>query len=149
MPYSMPGATPPRPADATIYRRPVRCAVRLTVLGIAPDTELEVALQLMTRSNSRHVPVVANRRCVGLLNESDILWTMSAHLPTRFTAGDCCRRPAPMVDIDDTVGRAAEVIDGGGLGGAVVVEHGQVAGIITEADIVRLVASESLNRGGR
>lgn len=111
------------------------------VLGIAPDAALDVALKEMAQSDVRHLPVVLRGRCLGLLHEADVLWRLWAHPGARVASIDCCRRPSPVVDLGDSVARAAVVIDGAGTDAAVVTERGRVVGIITATDLVRLVAS--------
>lgn len=119
----------------------VKSVMSQRLIGISPDASLELALRAMTQSGVRHLPVVVKGRCLGLLHESDLLWRLWAHPGVPANAGDCSRRPAPVVDLEDDVAHAAMIIDGGGTDAAIVTERGRVVGIITATDLVRIVAS--------
>ena len=41
---------------------------------------------------------------------------------------------------EDTLGEAAQIMNDGGVGSAVVLEHGRLIGILTERDLLRAVA---------
>ena len=119
----------------------VRSVMTARVLAIAPNAPLEVALRLMTESGVRHLPVIDGDRCVGLLHEADVLWTLWTHGPVARDVGVCCRTPAPMVTIDDSVTAAAARIDDSGGDAALVTDNGTLVGIITATDLVCYLAA--------
>lgn len=118
----------------------LRAVMTPDVLGIAPDAPLAVALRLMVESGIRHLPVISEGRCTGLLHESDVLWELWSCVTEVRDAGALARRPPPSVDIDADVADAAAAMARGGSDAAVVTAHGCVAGIVTASDIVELVA---------
>jgi CBS domain-containing protein len=114
----------------------VRSMMTGHVIAVTTDTTLETALRLMTEARVRHLPVMDGRRCVGLLHETDILWTLWTHGLVGRTAGDCCRKPAPAVGADDPVISAAARIDRSGGDAALVTVNESIVGILTAADII-------------
>src|SRR5438132_620832 len=110
------------------------------VLAVTAETGIETALRLIAQARVHHVPVMRGNRCVGLLHESDILWTLWTDGVDGQTAGDCCK-PVPTVAADEPVTRAAAKIAGSGGDAALVVTGGSIVGILTAPDIVRYVAS--------
>jgi len=121
----------------------VRAVMTETVLAVTAQTQLETALRLMTETRVRHLPVMDGERCVGLLHESDILWTLWTHGPTGQDADRCCRRPAPAVRPDDSVASAAVQISRDGGDAALVTANGSIVGIVTAVDIVRYLGKRA------
>lgn len=106
------------------------------VLGVTPRTSLEVALRLMTETRVHHLPVIDGPRCVGLLHETDILWSLWTDGPTSQTAIGRCRVPSPSVSPNDPVAVAAARMSRHGTDAALVTTNGEIVGIITATDIV-------------
>jgi CBS domain-containing protein len=121
---------------------PVRSVMSADVVGIVPQAPLEVALRLMVRAKVRHLPVVADGECLGVVDESDILW----HL---WSTGDGEHHVVaeivvpgrhPNVDIAASLGHAAALMAERRVDAAMVTDGGRLAGIVTVTDILRAAA---------
>jgi CBS domain-containing protein len=122
--------------------RPVREVMTEHVLGIVPDAPLDVALRMMAETHVRHLPVVDHRGCLGLLHETDVLWRLwSTGGADRPRCDTVMRTPVPCVNATDTVRTAARHMARIGTDVTLVLDDGQVVGIVTASNLVRLLAS--------
>ncbi len=129
---------------ATTETKSVRSIMAPKVLGVTPGTPLEAALRLMTELCVHHLPVIDGARCIGLLSETDVLWSLWTHGASTQTAADCCRGPGPSVSPDDPVAAAAARMSHHGSDAALVTTNGHIVGIITATDIVHHLATHAL-----
>lgn len=115
------------------------------VLGIVPSAPLEVALRMMVEARVRHLPVVDDGHCVGLLHESDVLWRLwstagAASSPVVAVA----RTPVVTVAASDGVRTIARRMVDAATDAAMVVDGspggGRIAGIVTATDLLRRLA---------
>jgi CBS domain-containing protein len=113
------------------------------VVAIVPTARLTVALHLLATHGVRHLPVVEEDRCVGMLLDTDI-----AHLLAYTTAppavpplrvADLCRQ-APVVTSRDRRSVAALRMRDMGVDAALVVDGGRLVGIVTSTDVIRSIA---------
>ena len=116
----------------------VESAMTGRVIGITPEATLDTALRMMAQTRVRHLPVIADGRCLGLLTEADALW----HAWARGGDAGCpvtqvMRAPAPSVDLSATVPEAALAVTESGADAVVVTSAGALVGILTSADLVR------------
>jgi acetoin utilization protein AcuB len=91
------------PPEALDDDPPIGSVMTPHVVAIAPDAPLRVGLRLMASNNLRHLPVIENSRCLGVVLETDIVRAVAlgepqllgplvrAYRPCRSTSGD--RRP--------------------------------------------------------
>jgi CBS-domain-containing membrane protein len=119
------------------------------VVAVLPGTRLIDALRVMDSAGVRHLPVVEGNRCVGLLAETDMLRqlvTQGLLLPRcrmRLTAGEVCRRPAPVVPVWSTRAIAAQMMLATGSDAVVVLDNERVLGIITGYDLAASLAGST------
>lgn len=127
---------------AALNERPVREVMTEYVLGIVPDAPIEVALRMMAEAHVCHLPVVDHRGCLGLLHETDVLWRLwSTGGTNRPRCDTVMRTPVPCVDAADTVQTAARHMTRIGTDVTLVLDDGQVVGIVTATNLVRLLAT--------
>jgi CBS domain-containing protein len=133
-------------------RTPAAGAVRAwmtdRVFAVTAAVTVEDALRVMTERGVRHLPVMEGDRCVGLVCESDLLWTLWSRGASGGRVGDICRRPGPLVGPDDPVPLAAVRMTEGGCDAALVSCADSIVGIVTAADIVRYVGAHGVEQGG-
>jgi CBS domain-containing protein len=116
------------------------------VLAVDPGMALIDTLRLMDSAGVRHLPVVEDGRCVGLLAEVDVLRRLIAHgllrpgFTARLTAGEVCRRPAPIVAVWATRATAAQVMLAMGSDAVVVLNDDRMLGIVTASDLAASLA---------
>ena len=94
------------PPEALDDDPPIGLVMTPHVVAIAPDAPLRVGLRLMASNNLRHLPVIENSRCLGVVLETDIVRAVAIGEPScsahwyvpyrrcRSTSGDR-RPPAP------------------------------------------------------
>jgi acetoin utilization protein AcuB len=127
----------------------VRVAERMTrtVLTIRRDATATTAWALMKVRRLRHLPVVDDRgRLVGIVSDRDL--TQVPFAPTR--AGQAVPIGMPVERImtaavvsvrpDDDVGEAARLMWEHKIGALPVVEKGRLVGILSEIDLMRMLA---------
>ncbi len=123
------------------------------LITVSPDFSALAAYERMRARGVRRMPVVdKDGKLVGIITRSDIEQAMNnppngeGRRPDRFSlAGQTVAElmtPNPLtVAPNDSIGKAAAIMVRARVSGLPVVEGDRLAGIITESDIFRLVAS--------
>jgi CBS domain-containing protein len=148
------------------------------VLTVRPDTPVGEIVRLLTDHSISGVPVVDDSgRVVGIVTESDLIVRHArVHFPVYLpllgeviplgnlrhlreelrralgvTAGDVMSTPVRTVDVDTPLEDVVTLLVDRKLGRVPVLQDGELVGIITRADIVRLIAREEGSEviGGR
>lgn len=114
------------------------------LVAITADATADVALRLLTTLGAHHLPVMAGPRCVGVVDEADLLRGLA---DGRLLVGHLAR-PVPMLQPDDRRGAAARRLYDEAAGAALVADGERLLGIVTVTDIVRSVAMPSGRRTG-
>lgn len=148
----------------------VREIMSSPVSTIAPTTEVRAIARLLVDNGISSVPVVDDQgQVVGMVTESDlIVRNANLHFP-RFlqildarvflegprhfeeelrrmlgvTAEDVMSAPVISVSPDDDIERAATLMWEKRIHALPVLQGGRLVGIVSEADIVRLIANEA------
>jgi acetoin utilization protein AcuB len=102
------------------------------------------AKAMMEEHGIRHLPVTEDRELVGVLSDRDIRVARrvggQANDAVELDVASVCSRPPYVVELsaalDDVVLEMAER----GIGSAVVVRQGKLAGILTTTDVCRVLA---------
>lgn len=113
------------------------------VVAITADARLPVALRVMATEQVRHLPVIHEGRCAGLLLESELARLMlgpatPAELPP-LTVGAACR-PAPRLAPTDRRSAAARAMHQAGIDAALVLDGDRMVGILTVTDLLASLA---------
>lgn len=140
----MPEPARPEAADVDISsagHAPVRQVMTGSVLGIVPTAPPEIALRMMVEAGVRHLPVVADGRCVGLLHEPDLLWNLWSTPGATPLCGAIARPSPACVEVTDTVGTTARRMAAASTDAVLVLDAGRIAGIVTAVDLVRLLGT--------
>jgi acetoin utilization protein AcuB len=118
----------------------VRSVMSGRVLGVHPESSTDVALGVLARSGVRHLPVISGGRCLGIVSEAAALWHAWAGRGNDPVT-TCMRAPAPHIDQDAPIEAAAKAIAESGVDAVVVTAGaGALVGILTSADLVRVLA---------
>lgn len=123
---------------------PVSGLMTHSIIGIVPEATLHVALRLMLSSGVRHLPVLVDGGCAGLVLETDLARAVAARpaaldLPM-LTVGDLCR-PAPELSGDDRRSTAAQRMQAAGIDAVLVLAGTRLMGIVTATDLIRSLAA--------
>jgi acetoin utilization protein AcuB len=126
-------AVPARPA------RQVREFMTATPQTIPPGTTVAQALSLMRQLDVRHLPVLEERRPVGIVSDRDLLLVESLRGvdPSRVSVDQAMTRDPYQVGPETRIDEVAAVMAKRKYGSALVVEAGKVIGILTTVDALR------------
>src|SRR5206468_9410787 len=83
----------------------------------------------------RRLPVMSERRLVGIVSDRDIRSASASH--DRTPVAHIMTRNVVTVTSQTRVDEAARIILGGRFGGLPVVDGGELIGIVTETDLLR------------
>jgi CBS domain-containing protein len=130
---------------------PVRDVMQKSVVTISANERLSTVEDIMTLGRVRHMPVVRAGKLVGVVSERDLL---RASLSNLSGHGDDARRaflyvveiarvmstPPIVVRPEATVGEAAHIMAEQKIGCLPVLDGDELVGMLTETDILHLVA---------
>jgi acetoin utilization protein AcuB len=130
--------------------RRVREVMTPAPVSIAPEAPLAAALAAMRQHEIRHLPVVdADGRFVGIVTDRDLRQASFARFRSLTEVSrdvmvqDVMTCGVVTIDPRATVARAATVMFERRIGSLPVVENGQLVGILTERDLLKLLMRES------
>jgi cystathionine beta-synthase len=105
------------------------------VITVGPDDALLTAFQRMRLADISQVPVIESGRCVGVLDESDLLLALhgdEAHFRSAVRTAMSSRLET--IAPDDGMDRLYQILDRGLV--ALVLEEDRFLGLITRADLL-------------
>jgi len=118
----------------------VRDLMTSTVVSVGARESISHVLSMMDERRIRHVPVVDEQRTVvGVVSQRDVL--QRALFQHSGTVNDIMSWHIETIGPDDDISVAARIMLEHKYGCLPVVEHGRLAGILTEADFVRHMAA--------
>ena len=130
--------------------RRVREVMTPAPVTIAPEAPLAAALAAMRQHEIRHLPVVdPDGRFVGIVTDRDLRQASFARFRSLTEVSrdlmvqDVMTCGVVTIDPRATVARAATVMFERRIGSLPVVENGQIVGILTERDLLKLLMRES------
>jgi len=137
----------------------VRDFMTTDVTTIQETDSLLDARMVFVRSSFRHIPVLKGRQLVGVVTEHDI----RQHSPSLLTGGlsqeeynralettpvtRAMTKEPVMVDPDQPVYEAAQLLYSRRFGCLPVVKDGELVGIVTTSDMLRLLVQIIQSRG--
>ncbi|GAA2896019.1 hypothetical protein GCM10010472_63250 [Pseudonocardia halophobica] len=133
----------PAPPETLDDDPPVEAVMTRRLVGVDPATPLGIALRLMVAGNVRHVPVVREGRCLGMVAEVDLLRGLAARQgpfgAATLLVADVLR-PAPEVPPGTPLHEVAARMDRECTDALMVVAAGRPLGLVTATDLVRALA---------
>jgi len=130
--------TRPSPADAGRPHPTLRVDPSRPVRVVAEHTTVAEALRVLRVAGVRHLPVIADGCCVGLLLDRDLI--AAAVDGVTAPVGHLARRPVPTVEDGTPAAGTARAVLAGGLDAALVTDAGVVVGIVTATDALAALA---------
>ncbi len=126
-------------------QRPVRTAMSTSIVTCRVDIGFMEALEIMLEKGIRHLPVVdGDGLLVGLVTETDVINTIdSGDMLRALTVAEIMVANVITVPTDAPLSRVILVMQQEKVGSIIVIENECIAGILTERDIPRLLASET------
>ncbi len=129
------------------------------VITTTPGTSIEDAARIMCRNSFRRLPVVSEGRLIGLLTTRMLidfigssrvfakLVRNNTEEVLRTKVEEIMSTQVPTISGDADLGEAAAMIERTGRGTVCVVSDGELAGILTERDILEAVAGGVMGEG--
>ena len=106
------------------------------VVTISKNEFIMDALTLMKKFSIRHLPVVENKRLMGLITESDLRQVMIPSLMKEMRLDQIMIKNPVTIGPDESLEEAARLIYRYKIGGLPVVDQGKLVGILTTPDIL-------------
>ena len=117
------------------------------LLTVAPgDTVVEVAKRMVAKDVGA-VLVYEDDRLSGILAERDVMRAVADGLDDTTPVRDRMTANPETLDADDTTEHAAVLMIHGGFRHLPVVEQGDVVGVLSIRDLMRVVLEDSVPRG--
>jgi CBS domain-containing membrane protein len=118
----------------------VRDLMTSAVVSVGPDEPIDSVQHLMDRKRIRHVPVVDGvGRVLGVVSQRDVI--ERALFEDTGAVSEIMAWKTETIEADEPLSKAARIMLGQKYGCLPVVEHGRLAGILTEADFVKYVVN--------
>ncbi|HVL86550.1 MAG TPA: CBS domain-containing protein [Candidatus Thermoplasmatota archaeon] len=116
------------------------------LVTVDKNDKLERALDLMRKHGVSKLPVTEHRHLVGVLSDGDIVDELGAlrnarMSPTGLHVSGAMQRNYATADPDDDVRAVVELCKKEGVGIVPVTRNGDFVGVVTKADLLRLVTS--------
>ncbi len=134
-------------ANATTFSRPIREVMSAPVRTIPPDLPLREVAARFRRDHVRHYVVVdGDGEFQGIVSQTDVVMNQGAEQYLRLrTVGSIIKREPLVLEHSTSLRSAAHHMRNEGLDAVVVRYPDDDYGIITERDVVRLVATRCGN----
>lgn len=131
------GPTPPTPVPVT-----AATLARSPIVAVSAGVDALAALRVMRDRGVRHLVVLDGTRCVGVVTETALLYGVTATVRAPIPAvGRICGTPAPTVPATASVPEVARAVVDSGVDAVVVTRDHAPVGLITAADLVRVLMS--------
>jgi CBS domain-containing protein len=105
------------------------------VSTVTPDTLAAAARAQLETARAQHLVVTSARRVVGVVSRGDL----AAAAAPAARVEEVMTSPAVTIEKTATVRKAANLMEGRTIGFLPVTDRGRLAGIVTTADLLRLV----------
>lgn len=125
----------------------VREHMSSSLLTVERDVKVSEVAQRMAERNLGAVLVLDDKRLVGIMTERDIMRAVARGLHVDAVVADYMTRDPETIEPDETTQHAAVLMIHGGFRHLPVVERGEVVGIVSIRDLMRVVLEDSAPRG--
>jgi CBS domain-containing protein len=117
------------------------------LLSVAPDERIADAARRMVGRGVGAVLVMDGGRLAGILTERDVLEAVAEGTVEEARVAQRMTRHPETVDADETTEHAAALMIHGGFRHLPVLDGGNVVGIVSIRDLMRVVLEDSAPRG--
>ncbi len=136
---------------------PVSSIMTKSLFTVSPDDPMRIVKDIFDNNKIHHIPVVRLKKIVGIISKSDFLsyYTgLSRHFEDRFInetllqlhkAEEIMTHKIAKVDPDDHIAVAVEVFKENILHALPVVENGELVGIVTVHDIIKMISKDKIS----
>jgi len=117
------------------------------LLSVEPGEKITEVAERMVQRNLGAVLVLDGARLVGIMTERDIMRAVARGLHADALVGDYMTSNPETIEPDDTTQHAAVLMIHGGFRHLPVIERGEVVGILSIRDLMRVTLEDSAPRG--
>jgi CBS domain-containing protein len=117
------------------------------LLTVGADERLAEAARKMADRGVGAVVVLHEGRLAGILTERDVLKAVAAGVEREATVGERMTRHPETVESDETTDQAAALMIHGGFRHLPVVDGGELKGILSIRDLMRVALEDRAPRG--
>jgi len=117
------------------------------LLSVAPRVALTEVAQRMVARDVGAVLVMEDARLIGILTERDVLRAVAGGLDETTVVADWMTRDPDTLDSDETTRQAATLMIHGGFRHLPIMEGGEVVGMLSIRDLMRVAIDDSAPRG--
>ena len=117
------------------------------LLTLEAETTLAAAAKRMAERGVGAVVVLAGKRLAGILTERDILKAVATGFEPDARVADWMTRHPETIESDDTTDHAAALMIHGGFRHLPVVDAGEIKGILSIRDLMRVALEDRSPRG--
>lgn len=121
-----------------MMNEPIKSIMTTNPVCLQVDSSLADVIQIFANQRIHHLPVVDNKRLVGLITTYD-LWRQDAPLEQYATiaVSDVMTERVVKLSPDDKIGTAAELFLDKRIHALPIVDQGNLVGIVTSFDVLR------------
>lgn len=119
---------------------PARKIMKSPVISISPESSLREASRLMEEHGISQLPVVKDGRQLGSISEEQVVREINYSHPgskSEKEVGKLMQEDFPMVNTDTDIMLIHKLMEGSSA--VLVVDRGEIVGIITRADLLKLM----------
>lgn len=120
-----------RPIDTIAIRR----VMSNGLVTIDADSDLRDAVETMLRNKISSVPVVDEEGLAGIITKTDLMKFYASKFQNRWKVSDLMTKDVVTVNENHTITHVINVMEENNIDGVVVMFDGEIAGIITPANI--------------
>jgi CBS domain-containing protein len=117
------------------------------LLSVEPDLPLTEVAQRMVAKDVGAVLVSEGKELVGILTERDVLRAVAQGIDAGTTVADWMTRDPETLEVDESTEHAAVLMIHGGFRHLPVTEGGDVVGMLSIRDLMRVVLEDAVPRG--
>jgi len=117
------------------------------LLSVEPGLPLAEVAKRMVAKDVGAVLVTEGKRLVGILTERDVLRAVAHGIDESATVADWMTRDPETLEPDESTQQAAVLMIHGGFRHLPVTENGEVVGMLSIRDLMRIVLEDAVPRG--
>ena len=116
-------------------------------ISVDKDDSLERVINLMHKYGISKFPVTDNKKLIGIISDEEIVDKLGAIRtrlisPSALHVSSLVRKETQSLAPDDDLGKALEIFKQAGVGILPIVEDNSIVGVLTNADLLKLVSSK-------
>lgn len=121
-----------------MMNEPISSIMSTKLLTVGPNDSLHVVRQILTKHRIHHVPVVEDKKLIGLVTTYD-LFKLSYHPDEMSTikVSEIMTRKLATLEPQDKIGSAAEIFLEHLFHAVPIVKNGELVGIVTSFDVMK------------